>query len=193
MLIKFPKYPFIWNYEDMYNLIEYENSIIELERLESNNDLYLKELIKLFPNNIVVEQKQKISVSDAKNLNLHTWYLSKAKLFDTDDNSISIESESKIKFKKEVFGFIFDPDDLFDKTWTIQNAQKKSPIYIVKSLTNLRINMIPRVYIHTHHIKRIFRFSPKDNSMIKFNLPNGTKRFYVVLDGLICINIIEFI
>ncbi len=193
MIIKFPKYPFIWNYEDMYNPLEYENSIINLDKEEIQNDLNLSELIKLFPNSIIVEQKQKISISNAKNLSLHTWYLSRAKLFDSDDNSISIESESEIKFKKDVFGFIFDPDDLFDKTWSIQNAKKNSPIYIAKELSNLKIHMIPKIYLHTHNIKGIFRFSPKDNCAIKFNLSNGTKRFYIVLDGLICINNIELV
>ena len=190
-MVKFPKYPFIWNYEDMYNNVLYENRVINLIDIECDNSL--QNLIKIFPNSLITEQKQKISITDAKNINFHSWYLSQYKLFESDDKSILIESDSQIKFKRELFGFIFDPDDVFDKNFTILNSKKYSPIYIAKSISNLKINMIPKVYLHSHNINGIFRFSPNENCKIKFNNEKGIKKFYTILDDLICVCICEFI
>lgn len=194
MIVNFPKYPFIWNYDDMYNPILYENKILDKNLIYELLDPNLNDLVELFPNYLIVEQRQKISKSDAKNISLHTWYLSKDKLFNSDDNSISIESDSLIKYKKKnVFGFIYDPDNALDKSYTIETKKKNIPITIIKNKSSIIVPMIPQLYIHTHNISGIFRFSPRDGYGIRFNDSCVNPRFYTVLDGLICINYIEFI
>ena len=193
MIINFPKYPFIWNYDDMYNPIIYENKIIEKNELIEYGDINLTQLFDLFPNSIIVKQNQKIQKEEAVNICIHTWYLSKFRLFESDNSSIGIESESNLKLKKEVFGFIFDPNDVFDKTIYSYKKNKNPPISIIKNFSSIKINMIPDVYIHTHNIKGIFRFSPRENSVIKFNDNITNPTFYVILDNLILLSSIEFI
>ncbi len=194
MQIDFPKYPFIWNYDDMYNPLDFSNKILEKPNIQ---DQQLLKLIELFPDYIVVEQKQKIKKEDAVNISIHTWYLSKLRLFESDDHIIKIESDSVIKFKKEVFGFIFDPNNVLDKTFRSEK-KKNNPIFITSNITSIKKHMIPNVYLHTHNIKGIFRFSPRDNSLIKFNQLDNTNTensvvFYTVLEGLITINTVSFI
>lgn len=194
MIVNFPKYPFIWNYDDMYNPIDYENKILDKNLIYELLDPNLNDLVELFPNYLIVEQRQKITKSDAKNISLHTWYLSKDRLFNSDDNSISIESNSPIKYKKKnVFGFIYDPDNSLDKSYTIETKKKNTPITIIKNKSSIIVPMIPQLYIHTHNIGGVFRFSPRDGYGIKFNDCCVNTRFYTVIDGLICINNIEFI
>jgi hypothetical protein len=196
MIIDFPKYPFIWNYDDMYCPIDFENQLIDKSLQQKYSDSELNELISLFPSYLVFEQKQRIKKSDAKNICIHTWYLSKNKLFESNDNSVKIESESILKFKKDVFGFIYDPFDFFDKSYTLSNRKKNTPITIIKKKSGIKCNMIPLIYLHTHNIQGVFRFSPRDNSSIKFNdsnQSNNETKFYTVLEGVITINIIEFL
>ncbi len=194
MIVNFPKYPFIWNYDDMYNPLDYENKILDKNSISETTDSNIKDLVELFPNYLVVEQKQKISKSDAKNISLHTWYLSKDKLFGSDDISINIESDSPLKYKKKnVFGFIYDPENSLNKSYTIETKKKNIPITIIKNKSSIIVNMIPLLYIHTHSIAGIFRFSPRDGYSIRFNDDCVNPKFYTVLDGLICINYIEFI
>ena len=50
---------------------------------------------------------------------LATLFLTINKLFPIDDKNIIISSDSKIKFKKEVFAFIYDPYNIFDKSYYI--------------------------------------------------------------------------
>ncbi len=192
MIINFPKYPFIWNYDDMYNPIIYENKIIDSNEIIEYGDKYLTQLLELFPNSTVVKQSQKIQKIEAVNLSIHTWYLTKNKLFESDNSTVEIDSESNLKFKKEVFGFVYDPNDVFDKSIYQYDKKKNSHITILKNL-NINIGLIPNVYIHTHSIKGIFRFSPKDNSIIKFKENITNPVFYVILDGLILLSSIDFV
>lgn len=151
--------------------------------------------IILFPDFIVIEQEHCISKLDAKNINIHTWYLTINKLFPIDDKNIIISSDSKIKFKKEVFAFIYDPYNIFDKSIYKYDKKSKSNIMIIKNnIKTTNINLIPKLYIHTHNIKEIFRFSPDDNSQIKFNDTIIIEPvFYTVVDKLIVKNILIFI
>ncbi len=193
MIINFPKYPFIWNYDDMYNPIIYENKIIDSSELIEYGDEHLSGLLGLFPNSIVVKQNQKISKEESVNISIHTWYLAKNKLFKSDNSTAEIDSESNLKFKKEVFGFIYDPNDVFDKSIYNYDKKKNSPITILKNFSNINSRLIPNIYIHTHSIKGIFRFSPRDNSVIKFKDNITNPIFYVVLDGLILLSSINFL
>jgi hypothetical protein len=45
--------------------------------------------------------------------------------------------------------------------------------------------LIPLLYIHTHNIKGIFRFSPNDNNKINIRKSVTNGIFYVILDKLI--------
>ena len=72
MIIDFPKYPFIWNYDDMYCPIDFENQLIDKSLQQKYSDSELNELISLFPSYLVFEQKQRIKKSDAKNICIHT-------------------------------------------------------------------------------------------------------------------------
>jgi hypothetical protein len=187
----FPKYPFLWNYYDMYNPIEFTNKIIEKKLYDDN----INDLINLFADFLVVEQEQRISKVDAKNINIHTWYLSINKLCSFDDNNIIISSDSKIKCKKEVFAFIYDPYNIFDKSIYKYDKKSKANITIIKNnIKTTNLNLIPKFYIHAHNIKGIFRFSPDDNSQIKFNDTIIIEPvFYTVVDKLIVKNILIFI
>jgi hypothetical protein len=65
-------------------------------------------------------------------------------------------------------------------------SNKKIPnIAIIKKKTSIIPELIPELYIHTHNVKGIFRFSPNDNSKIniKQNINNGI--FYIQMDKLI--------
>lgn len=186
MEFEFPIYPFIWDYTDMYNLIEFESKILNpVEYDESINFLLDK-----FPNSQVIEFKQIIN-SSAKNLNLHTWFLSQKKVFETNGDKIKIITNSRVKFKAQINCFIFDPNDIFDnekiKTETeIKQREKKfSTLCIIKNAKSIIPELIPSLYIHTHNIKGIFRFSPNDNNKIyiREQITNGV--FYIQISKLV--------
>ncbi len=205
MEIYFPVHPFIWNYDDMYLGINFESKTMNSDELTEYGDPHLHNLRETFFEYQVVKFEQKISRQDANNINIHTWYLASKKIFESDDKTIKITTDSKIKFKDSVFGFIYDPNDVFDKSIYQQDNRSKNhhksnpqyptnPIYILKTdVTKINTAMIPRLYIHTHNIKGIFRFSPKDNSKIKFKDSVINPVFYVVVNNLIIIMQITFI
>lgn len=184
MNFEFPIYPFIWDYSDMYNLIEYETKILNSDEHDKNINLMLGK----FPNSQVIEFKQNINSRElVKNLNLHTWYLSQKKVFETIGDKIKIITNSTVKFKANINCFIFDPFDIFDKSKVeINNGTKKfSTICIIKNEKSIIPELIPSLYIHTHNVKGIFRFSPNDNNKIyiKDEITNGI--FYIQMDKLI--------
>ncbi len=193
MNIQFPKYPFVWNYEDMYLPLEYTNNIINDDEVVEIGDSNLSFLIELFPKSKIVKQIQKISKKYCQNINIHTWYLAECKIFETDNNSLTIETNSNLKYKADVFAFIFDPNDVFDKSIYVYDKKNTKYINIIKDKEKIIPNIIPKFYIHTHNIKGIFRFSPKDNSIIKFNDNVINPVFYTVLKNLIVINQVYFI
>lgn len=183
MEFEFPIYPFIWDYSDMYNIIELESKILNI----NDHDENIKYLLEKFPNSQIIESKQIIKSRDsAKNINIHTWYLYQKKVFESNNQSIKIITDSKLKFKANINCFIFDPNDIFDNT-NIELGEKKniSSICIIKNKKSIIPELIPSLYIHTHNIKGIFRFSPNDNNKINIreNISNGI--FYVQMDNLI--------
>lgn len=186
MNFEFPIYPFIWDYSDMYNLIEYESSQLDPNSYDEN----IIYLLEKFPNSQVIESKQIIKSREmAKNINIHTWYLKNKNIFEFNENMIKIITDSKVKFKSNINCFIFDPNDLFDdvqKEIEIKEKAKKFPsICVIKNKKSIIPELIPSLYIHTHNVKGIFRFSPDNNSKIhiKDNILEGT--FYIQMDKLI--------
>jgi len=190
MEFEFPIYPFIWDYSDMYNLIEYESKILNSDTWnEDENILYL---LEKFPNSQIIESKQIIKSKDsANNINIHTWYLYQKKVFESNNQNIKIITDSKFKFKANINCFIFDPNDIFDNSKIDEKNKKFSTICIIKNKKSIIPELIPSLYIHTHNIKGIFRFSPNDNNKIniKDNITNGI--FYVQMDNLILRFILE--
>lgn len=183
MEFEFPIYPFIWNYSDMYNFIDYKSSQLEKESYDEN----IKYLLDKFSGSQVVDVKQIIKSRDmAKNINIHTWYLGQKKVFECDEKTIKIITDSRVKFKAQINCFIFDPNDIFDNSQIeIKEQSKKFPtICIVKNKKSIIPELIPQLYIHTHNIKGIFRFSPNDNNKIniKDNITNNI--FYIQMDKL---------
>lgn len=190
MEFEFPIYPFLWNYDDMYNLINYESNEIYTQNYD-DNILYL---INKFPKSKVVEVKQIIKSKEfAKNINIHTWYLSQKKIFESNNKTIKILTDSKIKFKTRINCFIFDPNDIFNISYDTNNEilknnnkiNRNSKICIIKNKNSIIPELIPSLYIHTHNIKGIFRFSPNDNSKINFNENIIDEIFYIQMDNLI--------
>lgn len=183
MEFKFPIYPFIWNYSDMYNLIDYHSSQLEPGAYDENI-LYL---LEKFPDSQVVDVKQIIKSRDmAKNINIHTWYLGQKKVFECDEKTIKIITDSRVKFKAQINCFIFDPNDIFDNSHIEIKEQTKFPtICVVKNKKSIIPELIPQLYIHTHNIKGIFRFSPNDNNKINIKDNIRDDIFYIQMDKLI--------
>ena len=187
MEFEFPKYPFLWDYLDMYNLIDYKSKEINLEELKSNpNDFdeYLIFLADKFIGSKIILSTQTINSRDStKNLNIHTWYLSRQKVFEQTESTIKIITDSRFKYKSNVICFVFDPTDQIDNT--IFEKTKFPNVAIIKKKTSVIPELIPSLYIHAHNIKGIFRFSPGDNN--KINLKESVKSgiFYIILDKLI--------
>lgn len=198
MEFEFPKYPFVWNYMDMYNIIDYTSETLDLSKYKINEPNEINELdehiiflISKFPDSQVICATQTISSKEyAKNLNFHTWYLSQKNVFETTDTIIKIITDSKYKFKSNVKCFIFDPNDIFDKELVFtefpNTINKFSNIMIVKKKTSIIPELIPLLYIHIHNVKGIFRFSPDNNNKIKIKETIETDCvFYVILEKLI--------
>lgn len=199
---KFPKYPFIWNYNDMYNLCNYI-----IEDYDITSDTNIIELLKIYEEYIVIKTKQIINRENIKNINIHTWYLSEDKVFESDDKNILILINKNLNYKKNVFGFIFDPNNIFEissdifhgnlnnsyqfskdcRSPEIQRSCDKN-ILIIKNINNIKKDMKTSNYIHIHYIKNIFRFSPGNNNIIKIkdNIENSI--FYTILDKIIVVN-----
>ena len=138
MEFEFPKFPFVWDYSDMYNIIEYSSELVDFkniltqlkqteqqEQQEQHEQQEHQEhqeqqqiiepdenvifLLSKFPNSQVIYSTQIISSREyAKNLNFHTWYLSQKNVFETTDTTIKVITDSKYKFKSNVKCFIFD-------------------------------------------------------------------------------------
>lgn len=187
MEFEFPKYPFLWDYSDMYNLIDYNSKELNLEKIESNSDDYDEHLIFLsdkFPGSKIILSTQTVNLRDStKNLNIHTWYLSQQKVFEQTESTIKIITDSKFKYKSNVRCFVFDPTDQIDNT--IFEKTKFPNIAIIKKKTSVIPELIPSLYIHTHNIKGIFRFSPNDNNKINIRELVKSGIFYIILDKLI--------
>lgn len=144
MEFKFPKYPFIWNYDDMYNLIEYSSNLIEEDKYDSNTKL----LLEKFPKFQVIKSLQNINSHEyIKNINIHTWYLSQLNVFESDEKNISIITNSNLKYKNNVNVFIFDPTDIFDNFEFVKEKQKqKQNIAIIKNYNSIIFNLIPKLF-----------------------------------------------
>ncbi len=180
MQFEFPKFPFVWDYSDMYNIIDYKS----INVIPEDYDEHLTFLNEKFPNSQIISATQVINSRDtAKNINIHTWYLDQKKIFESTESNIKVITDSKYKFKANVRCFIFDPNDLIDNS--IWEVKKFPNIAVIKKKTSIIPELIPLLYIHTHNIKGIFRFSPNDNNKINIreSVTNGI--FYVILDKLI--------
>ncbi len=203
MNINFPKYPFVWNYDDMYLPLEYSSKEITKDELVEFGDENINFLLEFYPTFKIIKLNQKINKSDATNLNIHTWYLSNLKVFETTDNSLIIETDSVLKYKNDVTAFIFDPNNVFDKSIYKENLNNENKntkngkdlnyISVIKDKKNILPSKIPKLYIHTHNIKGIFRFSPKDNSIIKFNNDIINPVFYTIVQGVIVVNQVNLV
>lgn len=196
MEFEFPKYPFLWDYSDMYNLIDYTSKELNLDELKTNpneSDEHLIFLGDKFTGSKIIQATQVVNSRDStKNLNIHTWYLSQQKVFEQTDSNIKIITDSRFKYKSNVRCFIFDPNDIIDNS--IYEKTKFPNVAIIKKKASVIPELIPFLYIHTHNIKGIFRFSPNDNNKINLKELVNSGIFYIVLDKLIVklkINIVE--
>lgn len=190
MEFEFPKYPFLWDYSDMYNLIDYTSKELNLDELKSNfngsnnSDDNLIFLAEKFVGSKIIDSIQIVNSRDStKNLNIHTWYLSKQKVFEQTELGIKIITDSRFKYKSNVICFVFDPNDIIDNS--IFEKTKFPNVAIIKKKTSIIPELIPSLYIHTHNIKGIFRFSPNDNNKINLKESVDFGTFYIVLDKLI--------
>jgi len=183
MEFEFPIYPFIWNYSDMYNFIDYSSSQLEPDAYDEN----IIYLLEKFPGSQIVDVKQTIKSRDTeKNINIHTWYLRQKKVFEYDEKTIKIITNSRVKFKAQINCFIFDPNDIFDNSQIEIKEQTKFPtICVIKNKKSIIPALIPQLYIHTHNIKGIFRFSPNDNNEINIKDNIRDDIFYIQMDKLI--------
>lgn len=184
MEFEFPIYPFIWDYSDMYNIIDYNSSQLEPEGYDES----IQYMLEKFPGSQVVDVKQIIKSREmAKNINIHTWYLGQKKVFECDDKTIKIITDSRVKFKAQINCFIFDPNDIFDNSQIeIKEQFKKFPtICVVKNKKSIIPALIAQLYIHTHNVKGIFRFSPNDNNKINIRDNIRDDIFYIQMDKLI--------
>ena len=162
MEINYPKYPFLWNYDDMFDPVEYN-----IENIKNDNNKEINDLSKLFPDKNIVEINQKISSEqqDKLILNIQTTYLSKLDCFESDEFNLKLVTNFKINYKKTVPVFVYDPyDNLQAEEYNPKN------ICVVKDFRIIEENLssIPTLYTRTHTIKGIIRFSPSNNSCIIF-------------------------
>lgn len=193
MEFEFPKYPFLWDYSDMYNLIDYTSKELNLDELKSNSNNFdnsnnsnehLVFLAEKFAGSKIVHSIQIVNSRDStKNLNIHTWYLSQQKVFEQTESNIKILTDSRFKYKSNVRCFVFDPNDIIDNS--IFEKTKFPNVAIIKKKSSVIPELIPSLYIHTHNIKGIFRFSPNDNNKINLKETIDSGIFYIVLDKLI--------
>lgn len=181
MEFEFPKYPFIWDYFDMYAQPKYK--ILKLNQTDYDTNTIF--LLEKFINFEIFESTQYFnSTEQIKNLNIHTWYLSQLNVFETTDTNIKIITNSMLKYKSNVQCFIFDPNDIFDNSK--YEINKKTPnIAIIKQKKSIILELIPKLYIHTHNIKGIFRFSPNNNNVIRLREGVANGIFYLILDKII--------
>lgn len=193
MEIEYPKYPFLWNYNDMFKEINYK-VIIEIE---NDFDENTKNLCEIFPDKNVILINQKIEKNEINNLilNIQTTYLDSLNIFETNNSSIKIITNYKIDYKKDVPVFIYDPENniLRDKKFNPKN------ICIIKNINVIQENKdkLPLLYIRTHTIKGIIRFSPSNNSKINLNINSDNNennenninlKFYTVTEFSIIVN-----
>lgn len=175
MEITYPKYPFLWNYDDMFNEVEYTMS-----NLQPNHDEIIKKLSEIYPDkNIVnINQTVKLENSDKLILNTQTTYLSKLDCFESGEFNLKLITNYKIDDKKKIPVFIFDP---YDNLKTEKYDPKK--LCIVKDIKIIEENKdsMPILYMRTHTIKNIIRFSPSNNSKIIFKNKDDTK-FYTITE-----------
>jgi len=181
---EFPKYPFIWNYNDMYDIIDYK-----LEEYIDNSDINIIKLQEIFKNHEIIKTKQVIKRDNIKNINIHTWYLSEDKIYDSNTNNIIVLINKKVNYKKKVYGFIFDPNNIFEICSNIFHKKSKNEnITIIKNINNIYINLELLNYIRVHDIDNICRFSPGTNNIIKIKADIITNKFYTILNKIIIIN-----
>ena len=179
---RFPKYPFIWNYHDMYNIIDYN-----IEEYIENSDINIIELLKIFENYKIIKTKQIIKRENIKNINIHSWYLSEDKIFESDDKDIILLINKRINYRKNVYGFMFDPNNIFEISYdNFHNINKN--ILIIKDIKNIKKDLKIINYIHVHDIKNICRFSPETNNLIKIKDEIKNNIFYTILNKIIVIN-----
>ena len=185
MEFEFPRYPFIWDYMDMYNQIDYQSKVLD----KDDFDEHILFLIKKFPNSKIIESIQTIkSIENVKNLNIHTWYLSHLNVFETTELNIKIITNSTFKYKSNVNCFIFDPYDIFDNS-IFEFDKKFNNVAVIKNKKSIIPSLIPKLYIHIHNINGILRFSPNDNNKINLkkhiNHDINLDICYIILDKLI--------
>ena len=186
----FPKYPFVWNYDSMYDQIDFTSKILTDEILlvksELNMDpesyLTIGLLLDKFPNYQIIKTIQNISANNICNINIHTWYLSQLNIFDCDESNIKIITNSKFKYKSDVNVFIFDPFDIFYKP---EYDRKSQNIAIIKNYNSIITNLIPKIRIHIHNVDGVLRFSPNNNNIIKIKETVENPIYYIIVDKLI--------
>lgn len=171
MDFSFPIYPFIWNYNDMYQIVD----LIIYDEIEFDENII--NLLKIFPNYKIINIKQNIKKEEAKNLCFHTFVLYNLNIFQSINSNIKIITNKKINYKTNITALIYDPNDIFERI-----INKNRNIVIIKKLESIKLSIMPKIYIYIHNINNILRFSPKDNSNICIK-NNGI--FYIILDKLI--------
>ena len=187
MEVEYPKYPFLWNYNDMFRKVNYE----VITEINNDFDENTKKLSEIFPNKNVVLINQKIEESEINNLilNIQTTYLDRLDIFETNNSSIKIITNYKIDYKKDVSVFVYDPENniLRDMKFNSKN------ICVIKNINVIQDNKdkLPLLYTRTHTIKGIIRFSPSNNSEIHLkinNENNGNLKFYTITEFSIIVN-----
>lgn len=191
MEINYPKYPFLWDYSDMFNIIEYDVIKINKESIENEE---MNKLIEIFPEKDMILINQKINKDNANKmiLNVQTMYLDKLNIFESNDSSIKVITNHKINYIEKVPVFIYDVYDNLKK----QEFNPKN-ICVIKNFDTIvdNINNIPLLYMRIHTIKGIIRFSPSNNSKILFKDDINTEniKFFTITENAIVLNNITII
>jgi len=185
---KFPKYPFLWNYDDMYNIIDYTVEDYN-NKVKDYNDNIIIGLNKIFPSHKIIKTTQKILRSEIKNINIHTWYLSFENIFTSNNTDVNIKIDSEIEYNKKVFAFIFDPNSIFEisRDKIVNNINNITIIKNINNINNFKSNNFMH-HIHIHNVDGILRFSPNENSQIKIKNDVINNIFYTILNNIIVIN-----
>lgn len=182
MEIIYPKYPFLWNYNDMFSLIEF--NAIKINKKYNEETVKLSEL---FNDKNIIMLTQKINKENINNmiLNIQTTCLDKLNIFESNETSIKVISNYKINYIDHPKIFVYDPYNNI-KIGSF-NAKK---ICIVKNFDTIvkNINNIPLLYTRTHTVKGIIRFSPSNNSNILLKEDIENAQFFTITENTIVLN-----
>ena len=188
MDFSYPIYPFLWNYDDMYQQVVYRV-------VDNTNDLETLDTLKnIFVDKNVISTEQIINKQERYNINFQCHYISDK--FEKTDDNIIINSSCKLNYKNNINVFVWDKNNVIDPNKDYhelaRNNKKQninsSNLLIVKDLQNVNTKTFDSsiLYIRTHKIGGIFRFSP-NNTKIKIKNIETTNEItlYYIMENLI--------